>query len=886
MKSKLLILIVLTVALTVVMTSCSGIFGTGSSDTQGGTQTDNGGDVSDENKPVDSAKYDRIIYSDSKIFDLLADVRTELVSLYGPIVTVTIDTEAAVAKGEIVFGDTGRAITEKAKAALAAQLSGDLNNDCGYIIYVEGGSVAVYWQIPDMAEIAIAAFIAKCIDDAQLVLTDGIVFCDKYDRRTFEAEKYWLALEMKGATPEELEALRNIYTFYDGTKIAGWMANLYDPEIGGFYYSNSARDTDGYLPDIESTSQLISTAVSIGALGNRNKDLPEEIKAKLVAFAKGLQSSKDGYFYHPQWPQGRENLNTDRYGRDLSWATSLITSFTLDTNGDGVQEKQYPNWCAPNGTKCEIHTGTDQMCSFPVVTSYYSDRISGSVNTTLSSSVSSAVSKLTESTAVATASVSQYPDYTSRAAFSAWLEAYNESIKIDSGKAHNLSAIRAEITQQGYADIVLAHLDRVQAEVYEEQIAAGIEPTGLWQTEVNYRLVWGLLKYAVWYNNGDDGKAIDIKYIPYIIKSCTKVTALPPDLSAGYAMNDLYNQWSSITSLISNIKTYNPDQLDLVYELVRESAPDLINNSLEKIKPFKCDDGSVVYTSRGVSPTMIYGVPISLGVREGDVNAMALCVGMYSAIFTSLGYSDVPLCTSEDKEMFIDTLLTCEPIEKTPASDGTFDFEDGIPSSYVSTSTTEGKIELCEDPEDRTNNVVYLYGASSTVQGDTLKFATAKRGSNCYIFETDIYIDSDTDDGYIFQITMGDKYLIDMNKNGSTITVKDVMGFNQSTGKTTRTTFKCDEWHTIRFEFYVAGDETNELERPMTKIWLEDELVAISETYKDADKGGSTNATYSHVTIYAMKTTEVHAYFDNVFAAIDDKVYDPTSDAVTDYRDR
>ena len=878
MKSKLLILIVLTVALTVVMTSCSGIFGTGSSDTQGGTQTDNGGDVSNENKPVDSAKYDRIIYSDSKIFDLLADVRTELVSIYGPIVTVTIDTEAAVAKGEIVFGDTGRAITEKAKAALAAQLSDDLDNDCGYIIYVEGGSVAVYWQIPDMAEIAIAAFIAKCIDDAQLVLTDGIVFCDKYDRRTFEAEKYWLALEMKGATPEELEALREIYAFYDGTKIAGWMANLYDPEIGAFYFSCSARDTDGFLPDIESTSQLISMAVSIGALDNRNKDIPEEIKEKLIAFAKGLQSSKDGYFYHPQWPQGRENLNTDRYGRDLNWSTSFITGLTLDTDGDGVQEKQYPNWCAPNGTKCELHTGTDDMCSFPVATTYYSDRIGGAVNTTLASSVSSAVSKLTTSTVAPTASVSQYPDYSSRAAFSAWLEAYNETIKIDSGKAHNLSAIRAEITQQGYADIVLAHLDRVQAEVYEEQIAAGIEPTGLWQTEINYRLVWGLLKYAVWYNNGEHGKAIDIEYIPYIIKSCTKVTALPPDLTAGYAMNDLYNQWSSITSLISNIKKYNPDQLDTVYEIVRENAPDLIKNSLNKIRPFKCDDGSVVYTSRGVSPTMMYGVPISLGVREGDVNAMALCVGMYSAIFESIGYSAVPLCTSDDKAMFIDTLLTCEPIEKTEPSDGTFDFEDGIPSSYVSTSVTLGSVELADDPEDRTNKVLYLEGGSSQTMGDTVKFAAAKRGSNCYVFETDIYIDSDSDDGCIFQITMGDKYLIDIVKNGDVITVKDVMDFNRSAGKTVRMTFKCDEWHTIRFEFYVAGDETNALEKPITKIWLDDELVAISETYKDADRGGSVSATYKQVTIYAMKIPQVYAYFDNVRAIAEDIIYNPTQD--------
>ena len=42
-----------------------------------------------------------------------------------------------------------------------------------------------------------------------------------------------------------------------GKKILDWLGSLYDAESGGFYYSISARDTDGFLPDLESTYQAI-----------------------------------------------------------------------------------------------------------------------------------------------------------------------------------------------------------------------------------------------------------------------------------------------------------------------------------------------------------------------------------------------------------------------------------------------------------------------------------------------------------------------------------------------------------------------------------------------------------------------------------------------------
>ena len=60
-----------------------------------------------------------------------------------------------------------------------------------------------------------------------------------------------------------VEALKELYSIYT-VDVVKWYANLFDPDIGGYYYSNSARDFDEasyngvnyrLLPDLESTYQ-------------------------------------------------------------------------------------------------------------------------------------------------------------------------------------------------------------------------------------------------------------------------------------------------------------------------------------------------------------------------------------------------------------------------------------------------------------------------------------------------------------------------------------------------------------------------------------------------------------------------------------------------------
>lgn len=460
-------------------------------------------------------------------------------------------------------------------------------------------------------------------------------------KNEFDINENWQRLKIE-TTPELLEAFRTAYNYYDGKKLIEWVAHLYDPEVGGFYYSNSARDYEPFRPDIESTAFALSLVTNHGAIKDRNEQLPENIKRAIVSFAKGLQSSNDGYFYHPQWPQGRENLNVDRYGRDIPSACGVITSFWLD-DGSGVKRQQRPNFCAPGAAKCARHADTDERCSFPELP----------------------VPKVTPD-AAAPKRPYRHPDYSSREAFLLWIDEFNggEGVKDNSGNAHNLAELRYEVIKYGYYDTVVDYLDRIQAEIYDEQIAAGVTPSGVWQRETNYRAVWGLLKYLAYYNlDSTHTRRIDIKYVPHIINTCIKVMKMPSD--GQYHMNDIMNQWMGMQRVISNVKKYyGDDEAAKIYEQIRPYGAELIANTLAKIAPFKMTDGSFSYKPDGHSLPRIYGTPISLGLVEGDLNAVILATNTYRCFYTCMGYTPVPLFTPEDGKRFVDAISTLGPVRK------------------------------------------------------------------------------------------------------------------------------------------------------------------------------------------------------------------------------
>jgi len=124
--------------------------------------------------------------------------------------------------------------------------------------------------------------------------------------------------EMGGDGEDFVAAMKELYTLYDDRQVT-WLAGLFEPDIGGFYYSNSARDNEQFLPDIESTIQATGFLLSSGMI-SAYSELPEWMRNKIIDFTCSLQDPDDGYIYHPQWGK---NIPDYRRGRDMMWANAL-----------------------------------------------------------------------------------------------------------------------------------------------------------------------------------------------------------------------------------------------------------------------------------------------------------------------------------------------------------------------------------------------------------------------------------------------------------------------------------------------------------------------------------------------------------------------------------
>ena len=150
-------------------------------------------------------------------------------------------------------------------------------------------------------------------------------------------EKYNAIAERIGGSvgKKTVEALRDFYEMFDESMI-DWFAGLYDTEIGGYYYSNGAKNlqtvtyqgvTYPLLPDIESTEQalrFISCSGLAGDVGRSFADvLPERMKSDIAKYLKGLQD-EGGFFYNPQWGKEYTDKKLSRRARDLGNAVAVL----------------------------------------------------------------------------------------------------------------------------------------------------------------------------------------------------------------------------------------------------------------------------------------------------------------------------------------------------------------------------------------------------------------------------------------------------------------------------------------------------------------------------------------------------------------------------------
>ncbi|MBQ8321226.1 MAG: hypothetical protein IJX92_02540 [Clostridia bacterium] len=413
------------------------------------------------------------------------------------------------------------------------------------------------------------------------------------------------------------EAYREFYATFDDSLI-DWVANLFDPTIGGYYYSNGARDNEGFLPDIESTHQALEMFRDLGLADDFGrsyaKALPAWMGERIVKFVKDMQRP-NGYFYHPQWTIENTDSKPHRRGRDLMWANSILRNY-------GV----LPTYDCPDGVKGE------RPMERPDVPA--SENGTNSPKSTYA------------------------PHLQDGKVFKAYLEKMDFA-KNSYGCGNMLAAQANQIAKRNEelgGEIFKVMFDFLDSHQNTEMGHWDFRKPGT-EEFIPYHGQNGLFKISFLYNMAK-------RPIPNIEKSIqVALDGIYSDAPVGIVC-DVYNSWYTLSSLMGNIRATNSKEegerkIAEIRSILYKDAVKVILKTRDKIKDFRKPDGGFSYL-KNRSSELSQSMPVTLpNMPESDVNATIISgPQLINFSMDVLGIKEyrVPIFTRKEYEKYIDIL--------------------------------------------------------------------------------------------------------------------------------------------------------------------------------------------------------------------------------------
>ena len=887
MLKKLLICVLVLVTLTCVFTSCKGDDGGNNSAPNTGTNTNPGGG---QQTPDESLPYVSVVYSQGSFDSEVAEkIWTSVLYSFEGLTRLNSDAESEHER-EIVVGNTNRRISAKANELLEEYRAKFGYEYPMFLVYSDGNSLACIYDDNEEAKKMLLEYllnndIAKNLYELKsgvIYYNDVVSYQDEKDRVV--VEEAWNEVEAKVGSEitKELKALYSLYT----DDIISWFANLYEPYVcvcdgecqktqycggGGYYYSNSGRNTPGYLPDIESTQQALGWISASGMTGgyHYNTVIPEWMEEQIVRFIKARQDP-NGYFYHPQWSKEAIDNNVSRRTRDLSWALSILEGFgyspTYDINGvegDGI-----------------LYDGTPLGDTAPTSLMHLTER--------LKNSKAYSVSKVVSAN-------SSLPSYLVDAD---GMRKYLNGLDITERSYHignELAAVADEISWRDPQ--LLAEGKEALAPVLINWLNSKQNPeNGLWSNVTNYYAVNGFFKITFVYNG--------LGYpIPNVEKGLSaSIDAIMSDEDPG-AVTDVYNTWYNVLNVIENIENCYGDgneSVELALEVLYSKAPAAIAKTRDKLALFLKQDGSFSYNQNYTSATS-QGMPVAIpGTNEGDINATVIATtGTANRILRVLGFEDkerIPMYTRADLLKYMLILEELGPVikdEEPIAEKITFNNDSiGALPEDVECEANNGEFTGDYYPANGGYEVIYDTDTASK-RGKILKIESVKGIYNaikidiagkafkgqCYTFQTDMCVPSSSAD-YAIRLRMDDCYAIAFKVYDGKVNLWDI--------STTGTVFEqtdldigiaLGEWFNLKVEYY-PGDHGE----VRIKIYINDVLMAVSDNYYDqygkkiTEGVGTPSSTYTYVSLSTMTALNTTILIDNILCQKSSKVYEPYLD--------
>lgn len=835
--------------------------------------------------------------SDSSYLQYLNDFTRTIYDKSGSVPHISTD-KSEEKSHEIVLGDSSRNITQAAYNKLDKEIQKFIRNEdngynieediIGFTVYSTGKSVAVVWNHERLKYDALNYFVDNYVVGEKLILNDGYSRTEIYSyieilerEDEIQSEREWNGVE-EVLGSEATIALKKYYSLFD-EDLYYWIADLYDPDIGGFYYSNSARNSEGFLPDIESTAQALAFLSRTMPEKNWMDILPDEMLEKILNFTKGLQSSSDGYFYHPQWDG--MTYTTSRLGRDVDWATGILEQYynryksIYEKQGLSKEEiedklKEYmPYWNAPNGTKGSLGAP-------------------GVVATSLTGKLSSSSAVVAASCVMAVSSQKWIAQLQTIESWTSYL--YSRDLSSNSYSIGNdLSSLISQIEARdiaaknngepaGYVEITKNYLNE----------GADRFKNGVWESQVTYQSLNGLMKISRLYDH--------FKWrLPYpdesLMAAITMTLKTDADANGKEAIHatDVYNTWVAIENVVDTERKVISDKderaqrIAELQDIIKENAAKMINTTVQKIARFAKFGGSYGYTW-DFSPQNSQGMPAALAnTVEGDVNGTGLCCTyLLGDMAAALGIYDIlpSLYGKADSKNFQEYIRSLGTIIKDSCPE-----EDSLKYTFEDDTLGDYPVDVTGQ-RDQGEQVVVNHNSPTGDNRNAFKFSDTSSEKNVFnsvvfsaggvlsgmaqsgVFEFDVYFDEISSNTYL-QIALSSCYMLTVKGDGNGgVKLGDASSNSGSDIIYTDlgVTISEKEWHTLRVEYYFGSKEDVRI-----KVYVDSYLRAESTNYygnKSTD-APDPKKDIKTLSITSTWTSTCSMYIDNLYVGRSERRY-------------
>ncbi len=860
-----------------------------------------------ENTIYNSGSELTIIMGEGADPELSMKLAEDIAEARGKAVSIFSASSAEQTDHEIVIGKTDRQISKTALMRLNREIDDYVTGDeSTYVIYSDGASIAVVFN-EDYDKVAMGLAyeaLTELCSGKTLVKPSGPIDINTFDL----VDDYYTPLDIAHKNEiieqvreivgdETTNALLTMTNLYD-YRLYEWIANLYDPCIcvckglgeeecqntkycraqgGGFYFANSARDTVGFLPDVETTRQALDFLDLSGMTwmyGGNYEDgaLPVEMLRAIGRYTQALQCP-DGYFRHPQWSHLEDK--DMRLNRDLGWSTTLLNAavlpFVYDTphghSGAGI-----PSWMQDTSL-------TSSLSASPVTA--VSKVIAVANHPAVLESVET-FKAFVESEIGDEIRTSSYGNGSRLATYSGQIVARDKEI----GTPDNPTPIMSYLI-----DWLNSHMNPDRGTwVWDDANGGNSKQMGKFAETNGVMKISGLYGAArVSWPNGI--KAMQI---------CAEVL-VNDEYPTGSV--DIYNAWISLKSIYNCMTNYGTEteraEAEAFMQSFRMNATEAVNVSRDKMAYFKRPDGSFSYPpalnsagkfqgGSGIS----MGMPTQVaGLDEGDVNgALIASADTWGYICESLGIPRIPLFGSAEMHKFRKIIEDSNPVIKQGANfeHTVVDFEDeevgDEPSIGINLGNRSDGVsnKVVYDEEKENNYLEFIttstYTAPNTTSGDSIYVICESQSAaaKSYVFEGDFCV-IEADNTNAYQVFVGSCHILFIRiVNGE---VRLVEGSSDSTGhsldRDLGVAVNKGDWFRLKVVYYLGDHDTVRV-----KIYFDDlsdgenelQLLAVTDNYyskygEKFEAGGSTPSTaFKNAHIYSYSHLNGKLLLDNLAA--------------------